>query len=78
MKNAEYYITSEQLEDILHYKNMFELEAERINTLCKCERDDIEMGFELGKIHSQLRELFLSMIEFETTIQSQLIENKET
>ena len=71
MKNENYHITKEQLEQIEHYKLMFELNAELIKELCDCEKDDIVYGFELGKIHSNLRQCFINMMELESEIREQ-------
>jgi hypothetical protein len=71
MKKGDYFITQEQLEIIEHYKRMFELNAERINTLCSSEKDDIVYGFELGEMHSHLRQCFIDMMELEDEIRKQ-------
>lgn len=73
MKNKDYYISQEQLEQIEHYKRMFQLESENIKHLCSSERDDIVYGFELGKIHSHLSDCFMNMMELESKIQDQQI-----
>ena len=77
MKNEKYYITQHQLETIEHYKRMFELNAETIQQLCDSEKDDVVYGFELGKIHSHLRDCFVNMIELEDEIKQQLIDKGE-
>jgi hypothetical protein len=73
--NRNYYITQEQLELIEHYKRMFELNAETIQELCNSEKDDIVYGFELGKIHSHLRDCFVDMMNLEDEIRKQIINN---
>jgi hypothetical protein len=73
--NVNYYITQEQLELIEHYKRMFELNAETIQELCNSEKDDIVYGFELGKIHSHLRDCFVDMMNLEDEIRKQIINN---
>jgi hypothetical protein len=75
MKN--YLITQEQLEQIEHYKRMFELNAELIQELCHNEKDDIVYGFELGKMHSHLRQCFIDMMELEDEIRNQPLNTKE-
>lgn len=77
MKNIKYYITEEQLDTIEHHKRMFELDAENIRQLCNSEKDDVVYGFELGKMHSHLRECFISMMELEDEIKNQQINDKE-
>ena len=67
----QYKITQEQLEDIEHYKRMFELNAEYIKDLCSSEKDDIVYGFKLGEIHSNLRSCFIEMMELESDIRKQ-------
>lgn len=66
----KYTITEEQFDEIEHYRRMFELNAERIKTLCSEERDDVVYGFELGQIHSHLRECFMNMMELEEEIKN--------
>lgn len=70
----QYFITQEQLDLIEHYKRMFELNASNIKELCDSEKDDIVYGFELGKIHSHLRECFRDMMELENKISKQINE----
>ena len=65
------YITEEQLYTIEHYKRMFEVNAENIEKLCNGEKADIVYGFELGKIHSHLRECFLNMMDLFDEIKEQ-------
>mgnify|MGYP000913754465 CR=1 FL=1 len=67
----KYLITQEQLETIEHCSRMFELNADLILDLCSEEKDAITYGFELGKIHSHLRDCFTKMIELEQSIRSQ-------
>ena len=67
----EYLITQEQIEKLEHFKRMFELNAELIQELCCDEKDDIVYGFELGKIHSHLRQCFIEMMALESEIRSQ-------
>jgi hypothetical protein len=75
---TKYYITEEQLETLDHYKNMFSVNAERVNQLCKQETPDITIGFELGELHSHLRECFMNMMQLEGEIRKQKEEyNKE-
>ena len=64
----KYFITKDQLEIISHYKRMFELNADSVKILCDGEKDDIVYGFELGKIHSHLRDCFFKMMELESEI----------
>ena len=73
----KYLITEDQLEQLEHYKRMFELNAELIQDLCSSERDDVVYGFELGKIHSQLRNCFIKMMELESKIRNQTIDINE-
>ena len=68
-----YEITQEQLETIEHYKRMFELNAELIHGLCDSEKADIVYGFELGKIHTHLRDCCSKMMQLESEIRSQVI-----
>ena len=70
-QQTKYYITEQQLEDIRHYKRMFDLNAERIKHLCSSEKDDIVYGFEFGQIHAHLRDCYIKMMELENQIRSQ-------
>ena len=68
-----YTITQEQLETIEHYKRMFELNADLIQDLCSEEKHDVVYGFELGKMHSHLRDCFVEMLELESEIRNQKV-----
>jgi hypothetical protein len=61
------------MEQIEHYKRMFELNADLVKNLCNSEKDDIVYGFELGKMHSHLRDCFIEMMELENEIKSQKV-----
>ena len=69
----KYLITQEQLEQIEHYKRMFELNADLVKDLCNSEKDDVVYGFELGKMHSHLRHCFIDMMELESEIRNQKV-----
>jgi hypothetical protein len=73
----KYLITQEQIEKLEHFKRMFELNAELIKDLCGEEKDDVVYGFELGKMHSHLRQCFIGMIELESEIRMQNFNTKE-
>ena len=69
----KYLITQEQLEQIEHYERMFELNANLVRDLCNSEKDDIVYGFELGKMHSHLRDCFIEMMDLENEIINQKV-----
>lgn len=69
----EYLITQKQLEQIEHYKRMFELNADLVMQLCNSQKDDIVYGFELGKMYSHLRHCYIEMCELETEIRNQTV-----
>jgi hypothetical protein len=69
----KYLITQEQLEQIEHYKRMFELNANLVRDVCNSEKDDIVYGFELGKMYSHLRDCFMEMMELENEIRNQKV-----
>ncbi len=69
----KYLITQEQLEQIEHYKRMFELNADLVRDLCNSEKDDVVYGFELGKMYSHLRDCFMEMMELESEIRNQKV-----
>ena len=69
----KYLITQEQLEQIEHYKRMFELNADLVKDLCNSEKDDVVYGFELGKMHSHLRDCFIEMMDLENEIINQKV-----
>ena len=73
MAKKDYYISQKQLELLEHYKRMFNLNADYIYDLCNSEKDDVVYGFELGKIHSHLKECFVDMMELEGKIREQKI-----
>ena len=69
----KYFITQDQLEEFDHYRTMFELTADGILDLCKSEKDDIVYGFELGQMHSLLRNKSLKMLELRNEIADQKV-----
>lgn len=71
---SQYLISEEQLDKIEHYKRMFELNAEKIQSLCNSEKDDVVYGFVLGQMYSHLRECFVEMMELESEIQKQKVQ----
>lgn len=73
----KYFITNDQLEQLEHYKRMFEMQADIVNGLCSGEKDDVVYGFELGKLHSYQRDCFVEMMRLENEIRSQTIDEKE-
>jgi len=72
-----YIITQEQLEQIEHFKRMFEHNAELIKDLCSGEKDDVVYGFELGRMYSDQRQFFLEMMQLEEQIRSQPFNTKD-
>jgi hypothetical protein len=74
----KYFITQEQLEIIEHYKRMFSLNADLLRDLCNEEKDDIVYGFELGMMHSHLRDCFTKMMELESEIRNQKVTDENT
>jgi hypothetical protein len=72
----KYLITQEQLEIIEHHKRMFSHNADLLIDLCNEENDDIVYGFELGKMHSHLRDCFTKMMELEGEIRNQKVVNE--
>lgn len=71
MKN-NHYVTHDQLRDLRHYERMFANAAETIKELSIGENNDMQQGFELGKLHSTLRMQSLNMLGLlgEITVQS--------
>jgi hypothetical protein len=71
MKN-KHFITHEQLRDLRHYERMFANTAETIKELSIGENNDMQQGFELGKLHSTLRMQSLNMLSLlgEITVQT--------
>lgn len=47
-------ITQEQLESLQHYQRMFIQHRDELTQLCKVERPDINIGFELGNMAAWL------------------------
>ena len=65
-----YLITEEQLEKLEDFKRILNVNLEIISTLCSEEKDDIVYGFELGKIHSELRQCFIDMMDLNSEIKA--------
>jgi hypothetical protein len=59
-----YTISREQFLSLGHYNRMFEHYSETIqDIITKGHDDDISLGFELGKLHSDIRDSFISMMQ---------------
>ena len=74
MKN-KHFITHEQLRDLRHYERMFANTAESIKELSTGENNDMQQGFELGKLHSTLRMQSLNMLSLLGEITNQTIDS---
>jgi len=60
----DYKITQEQFMSLGHYNRMFEHYSDTIqHIISKGHDDDISLGFELGKLHSDIRDSFISMMQ---------------
>ena len=69
MKN--YNITHDQFMSLGHYNRMFEHYSETIqDIISKGHDDDISLGFELGKLHSDIRDSFISMMQLMNDIKN--------
>ena len=71
--NKNYMVTHEQLKNLEHFQDMFDYTSGQIKELCGSEKSDIECGFELGRIHSNLRSQYIDMMSLVTDIQKQII-----
>lgn len=65
-----YLITEEQLEKLGDFERMIGGCAEIIQVLCSEEKDDIVYGFELGKVHSDLRQCYIDMMNLQSEIRA--------
>ena len=45
-------------------------------TFCRSEKDDIVYGFELGGMHSHMRQCFMGMMELESAIEKQELQKQ--
>ena len=77
MIENKYYITREQLRFLDHYQNMFNNVAEDVKGLSSGENTDMQLGFELGKLYSTLRDQHLHMLSLTTTIGYQIIQDEK-
>ena len=60
----DYTLTQDQFLSLGHYNRMFEHYSNMIMEICtKSYDDEISLGFELGKLHADLRDSYLSMTE---------------
>lgn len=72
LMQKEYKITQSQFEEIYFLTNMLENFADNIKGICDCERDDLKwIGFELGKMHSSLRNRLFETNELYNNIKNQ-------
>lgn len=76
-KETKYLITQDQLHAINYSKDMFELNAKSINSLCSSEKEDIVYGFELGQRYTHLMDCFIEMMELVSAIEKQKFVEKE-
>ena len=67
----EKYITSEQIYDLQIFGNHIDLARQDLEELCRAERDDIVYGFELGKIHGNLKKLHDKLFYLKKEIEKQ-------
>jgi len=74
MTKNNHYITHEQLRDLRHYERMFANTAETIKGLSVGENNDMQQGFELGKLHSTLRMQSLNMLSLLGEITAQTMD----
>ena len=74
MTKNNHYVTHEQLRDLRHYERMFANTAESIKELSTGENNDMQQGFELGKLHSTLRMQSLNMLSLLGEITNQTID----
>lgn len=74
MTKNNHYVTHEQLRDLRHYERMFANTAETIKGLSDGENNDMQQGFELGKLHSTLRMQSLNMLSLLGEITNQTID----
>lgn len=72
-KSKDYYIDSEQLYLIRHFKEMFDYFAKDIKELCKEEHYDIEYGFKLGEVHTNLMRKYYELMALEDDISKQTL-----
>lgn len=70
-EKKQYYVTEDQLDQIEHFKRMFEWNASSLYELCSSEKDDVVYGFELGQRYAHLRECFHEMMQLEDEIRNQ-------
>ena len=60
----DYTVTQDQFLSLGHYNRMFEHYSDMIMQICtKSYDDEISLGFELGKLHADMRDSYLSMME---------------
>ncbi len=64
----KYTISKKQLETLKHYTRMFQVSAEEIDGLCKKDLSELEIGFELGKLHNLLSNCQIEMMLLEDEI----------
>ncbi len=58
-----YTITQDQFLSLKHYNRMFERYSGIIEDISSKGHDELSLGFELGKLHGDIRDSFLSMAE---------------
>jgi hypothetical protein len=67
----DYTVTQDQFLSLGHYNRMFEHYSNMIMEICtKSYDDEISLGFELGKLHADMRDSYLSMTELMNDIKN--------
>jgi len=66
----KYTITQDQFLSLKHYNRMFELYSGIIEDISSKGHDELSLGFELGKLHGDIRDSFLSMAELLNNIKN--------
>ena len=67
----KYYIEQIQYSNLSHFQDIFEYSVEKLDVLCKEQRDERILGFELGKLVSLLRNNHTDIVELLSQIKNQ-------
>ena len=67
-----YMITKEQFDEIRNLKSQLEIYSDILQSICEDDRNDAKwLGFQLGKLHNDMRRDFVSTMDLLYSINSQ-------
>ena len=73
----KYYLTEEQLEILHNLKSRTETTSDDLKEVCSKENPDINIGFKMGTIYSNVRAQFIDMWDLVDSIKQQKLDESK-